>query len=81
MINELLLNVDNITYVRAIKSVDKRSVNNTSFLKNKSNLEVSQINKKLPNIYWTSKLHKNPIKAGFIIAARVCSVKTLVKEL
>ena len=81
MINELRLNVDNITYERAIKSLDKRSANNTSFLKNKSNLEVSQINKKLPNIYWTSKLNKNLINAGFIITARVCSVKTLVKEL
>ena len=48
-----------------------------SFLKNKFNLEVSEINKRLPNIYWTLKGHINPTKARFIIAVPKCSVKTL----
>ena len=33
----------------------------------------------LPHIYWLPKLHKNPIKFRFIIAAPNCSVKPLSK--
>ena len=48
-------------------------------MKDKFNLEVDEINKKLPNIYWFSKLHKNPTKARFIIATPKCLVKSLSK--
>ena len=46
LINELGLNdVSNITtYMKAIKLVDKIVSENTSFLKNKFNLEVNKIN-------------------------------------
>ena len=35
-------------------------------------------NHRLPNMYWMPKMHKNPIKAGFIIASPKSSIKPLV---
>ena len=50
--------------MKAIKPVVEKTIpDNTFFLKNKLNLEVNERNKKLPNIYWILKLHKNPTKA------------------
>ena len=48
-------------------------------MKNKINLEVDEINKKFPNIYWNPKLHKNSTKERFIIAAPKYSMKPLSK--
>ena len=45
------------------------------------NLSVSEDSKKLPHIYWTPKLHKNPLKFRFIIAAPNCSIKPLSKAI
>ena len=56
------------TYMKVIKPVEKIVSDNTSFLKNRFNPEVNGINKKL-NIYWTPKLHENPTKVRFLIAA------------
>lgn len=53
---------------------------NTTFLKNEFDLEVTEISKKVPNISLTTKLLKNPTKATFIIAALKCSVKPLSKD-
>ena len=39
--------------MNSIKPADKIASNNAYFLKNKLKLEVSEINKKLFNIYWT----------------------------
>ena len=33
----------------------------------------------LPDIYWTPKLHKNPVKFRFIIASKSCTLKSLSK--
>ena len=35
----------------------------------------------LPDIYWTPKLHKNPVKFRFIIASKRCTTKTVSKNL
>ena len=76
-----LSNVSNITSTctKATKTVDKIVPENTSFLKDKFNLEVTDINEKLPNICWTPKLPRSPTKARFIIAAPKFSVKPLSK--
>ena len=50
-------------------------------LREKFNLSVAQDSKKLPHIYWTPKLHKNPLKFRFIIAAPNCSMKPLSKAI
>ena len=50
LITELgLNNVNNITvtYMNAVKRLSKTELDNTSFLKNKFNLEVNETNKKL----------------------------------
>ena len=46
-------------------------------LDEKFNLTVPDESKVLPHIYWLPKLHKNPIKFRFIIAAPKCSIKPL----
>ena len=43
-------------------------------------LKVIWLNKKLPNIYWTLKLYKNPTGARFKIAKPKCSAKPLLKD-
>ena len=40
-------------------------------------ISVSEDYKRLPSIYWLPKLHKNPTKTRFIIAAPTCSAKPL----
>ena len=50
-----------------------------SALSKKFNLSVPEESRKLPHIYWLPKLHKNPIKFRFIIAAPECSSKPLSK--
>ena len=35
----------------------------------------------LPVMYWTRKMHKNPISFRFIIASPVCSIKPFSKEI
>ena len=70
LINELGLNSVNnttLTYSKAFKPVDKIVSAYKIFLKNKFSFKVTEINKKLPNINWTPKLHENPTKASFII--------------
>ena len=44
-------------------------------------MKVSEDNKKLPRIYWLPKLHKNPSKFRFIIAAPKCSIKPLATSI
>ena len=36
-------------------------------------------NHRLPNMHWMSKMHKNPIKARFIIASPKFSIKPLAR--
>ena len=36
---------------------------------------------RLPNTYWMSKIHKNPIKARFIIASPKSSIKPLARPI
>ena len=81
MINELGLNNDNnrtSTYTKAGKLYFILS-ENIWFLKKTFNLDATDTNKKVPNTYWTPKLHKNLTKAKFIIAPPKCSVKPLLK--
>ena len=61
--------------MKSLKPVEKIVSNNTSILKHKFDREVIAINKKLLNIYWTTKLHKNLTKTRFIIATPNCSVR------
>ena len=59
------------------KNVDEIINNHSQKLKFKFDLDVPSQSKMLPHIYWLPKLHKNPIKFRFIIAAPNCSIKPL----
>ena len=47
----------------------------------KYGLIVNEEMKSLPSIYWSPKLHKNPIGSRFIIASKLSSIKPLLKDL
>ena len=40
-------------------------------------IELSEDDKKLPYLYWTSKLHKSPVKHGIIGGSNECTTKQL----
>ena len=40
-------------------------------------IELSDDEKKLPYLYWTSKLHKSPVKHRFIAGSSKCTTKEL----
>ena len=67
------------TYEVVKRKCDSVVKENKKDLKSKYNIEVSAVNETLPNIYWLPKLHKNPLKFRFIIAAPKCSIKPLSK--
>ena len=51
-----------------------------SKLKEQFNLSLDDDMRTLPDIYWTPKLHKKPVKSRFIIASKRCTTKTLSKD-
>ena len=55
--------------------------NHTKQLRKNFNLEVPSESNKLPHIYWLPKMHKDPIKFRFIIAAPNCSIKPLLQTI
>ena len=74
------LQTDSGTY----KSIDNINIdrlidNHTKKLGSDFGLKVKEVNQCLPSIYWLPKMHKNPSKARFIIAASKCTVKPLSK--
>lgn len=74
--------VGNITFIYKgfYAAVLINEISNYSiFLKSKFNLEVSEENKKVPNICWAPKLYKNPSKARFLIILPQYSNKSLSK--
>ena len=40
-------------------------------------IELSNDDKRLPYLYWTAKLHKSPVKHGFIVRSSKCTTKEL----
>ena len=50
-------------------------------LKDQFNIMVDKNMSTLPDIYWTPKLHKNPVKFRFIIASKQCTIKHLSKKI
>ena len=81
LVSELGLDNANIcpTYEKINSTVQEIIDENCETLGKTFNLSVTEDSKKLPHIYWTPKLHKNPLKFRFIIAAPNCSIKPLSK--
>lgn len=70
------------TYEKVENRTEKQLIEeDCKTLNTKFNLPVPEASKKLPHIYWIPKLHKNPIKFRFIIAAPDCSIKPLSKAI
>ena len=69
------------TYKKFRTSIKTVVNNQKNVLKKKFNLDVSAENECLPHIYWLPKMHKNPCKFRFIIAAPKCSIKPLNKAI
>ena len=69
------------TYEKIERPVANIVSDDVENLKDRFHLNVAEEEKKLPQIYWMPKLHKNPIKFRFIIAAPSCSIKPLSKAL
>ena len=44
-------------------------------------VELSDDDKRLPYLYWTSKLHKSPVKHRFIAGYSKCTIKELSRLL
>ena len=87
LIKELGININDEhthsdTY-RSISNIDGKSIisNHVNKLKTEFNFDVNDENLCLPSVYWLPKMHKNPSKARFIIAAPKCSVKPLSKAI
>ena len=84
LIKELGLcpNMSNDTYKGVIgKTTEQIVTNHKKDLNGQFKLELDSDNQCLPHIYWLPKMHKNPIKFRFIIAAPKCSVKPLSKSI
>ena len=83
LVSELGLEKSNIcsTYEKINCDVNDLIEKDSQKLSGNFNLPVAEESKKLPHIYWTPKLHKNPIKFRFIIAAPDCSMKPLSKAI
>ena len=45
----------------------------------KFGLALSEKFKTLPSMYWTPKMHKNPIECRFIVTSKICSFKPLTE--
>ena len=84
LIKELGLDgtVGNATYKSVINKTEKDIVDSHfNDLSNKLKIDTPIDNNILPHIYWIPKLHKNPTKFRFIIAAPKCSIKILSKAI
>ena len=52
-------------------------VNTHDTLMKSLGIELSDDDKRLPYLYWTPKLHKSPVKHGFIAGSSKCNTKQL----
>ena len=79
MLNEIgLKGHANPTYNISTKTREEIIFDNICFLK-KFGLNPDEKDNSLPLMYWTPKMHKNPIGARFIVASKKCSTKLLSK--
>ena len=75
-----LIGQESATYCQVHdQDIDSVVTQHCADLKNKFNITVPTDMCSLPDIYWTPKLHKNPVKFRFIIASKSCSTKPLTK--
>ena len=80
LIKELGINTTNIspnsTYIPSTDSFDEILKSHCKFIESVG-LEMSEVDKNLPYLYWISKLHKVPFKHRFIAGSSKCTTKDL----
>ena len=84
IVKELGLDNKNLssTYCRVPNNLGPEIIKkNIEDLKNIYNIEVGEDQNLLPHMYWLPKLHKNPPKPRFIVAAPNCTIKKLAQSL
>ena len=68
----------NNTYV-LVNTDDKNIIKKDKQYCQKLKIKQGEDNEKLPIMYWTPKMHKNPVGKRFIVASKKCSLKPLAK--
>ena len=68
------------TYVPIHKDIDKLIQKHEDFL-GKYGFQIDERMKKLPYMYWTAKMHKDPTSQRFIAASASCTTKCLSNAL
>ena len=77
-----LLNTPSPTYSRIDNETSDNIIQrHRNELKDRFGIKIDDSMLTLPDIYWTPKLHKNPVKFRFIIASKQCTVKPLSKDI
>ncbi len=77
MLKEIgIIGTGNNTYVRAEPLTEVIIDDNTYYAK-RLGFEDKDVEKTLPTMYWTPKMHKTPIGSRFIIASKLCSTKPI----
>ena len=69
------------TYTQVLDTNEKDIVKNHLDFQNSFLLPIDSSMDHLPPIYWIPKMHKNPIKARFIIGSKTASLKPLGKAM
>ena len=75
-----ILGEGNNTYVRT-KRLTEEIIDENSCYAERLGFEIKDMEKVLPTMYWTPKMHKTPIGSRFIIASKVCSTKAISKAI
>ena len=70
----------NATYSETSKSKEE-IISDDCLYADHLNLEIPEKHKTLPIMYWTPKMHKDPIGKRFIVASKTCSNKILSKNI
>ena len=76
----LFTNLSSPTYVKCPETEENITEQHTRKLKS-FKLENTDGSELLPKMYWIPKMHKDPIKFRFIVAAVKCSLKPLAKTI
>ena len=71
-----LSDLPNSTYEKSNLSIREIVENNIKFCE-RFGLKISEQQLSLPLMYWSPKMHKNPVGKRFIIASKQCSTKPL----
>jgi hypothetical protein len=74
-------NGGDMTYKQMNQTPDSIINKHKKDLKRMFDIEVSDDMSKLPSMHWTPKMHKNPSKSRFILAASFCTTKELAKDI